>query len=244
MKTLLSLLIAALVVTGSVYSQNEHQVPPPKAQAFGPKFFEELQRMFKTFSGGDLHHIFQQARAIRCSEVTGAGREWRDVAYFSGKAKFGNWVLTNSEEVDSGLAVYIFDGVCRDESSILRVTTKVPVEGGPDVRVNPAVTALFHTDTKAYTFELPYLFRGRDQNGGRIYTFNPQHASDRYITHITSRWECKELTEEYVTHRFLICHTMLFGSDPVDITHGRDKPSYSFGASAYSILADGRIATD
>jgi len=202
---------------------------------------------------GDLHRIFQMARAVPCS-VLANQTEWRDVAFFSGRKKFGNWVDSSLDEVRSHPLIYIFKGVCSDERAPLQVTTKVPVfeptmykdvkatTGEVREKVNPPVRAYFNTDNKSYTFDLPYLFRGKDDNGGSIYTFSPKHVSDHYVTDITSHWECKAVTEEYVTYNFLICHAMLFGHDPVDITHGRDKPSYSFGASAYSILSDGKEA--
>jgi hypothetical protein len=233
----LLIFVAGVGTTG--YGQHEREVPHPTDPDYGPQFFEQLQRMFERYKNGDVHHAFQVARPVQCSELIGDNGEWHDVAFFSGSE--GNWYQENLDEIKADLAVYIFEGMCKDQQSILKVTTKVPVADTRDVKVNPPVTAHFKTDNKSYTFDLPYLFREK-VNGGTFYTFYPKHASDRYVTHITSHWECKAPTEEFATYRFLICHTVLFGHDPVDITHGRDKPTYSFGASTYSILSDGKPA--
>ena len=235
------LLIFVAGVGTAGYGQHEREVPSSSDQDFGPKFFEQLQRMFERYNNGDVHHAFQMARPVGCSELIGDNSEWRYVAFFSGRAKFGNWYQEDLNAIKADPAMYIFKGMCKDKQSLLQVTTKVPVADSRDVKVNPPVTAHFKTDNKSYTFDLPYLFREK-VNGDSVYTFNPKHASDRYVTHITSHWECKAVTEEFATYRFLICHTVLFGHDPVDITHGRDKPIYSFGAATYSILSDGKQA--
>jgi hypothetical protein len=246
---LFSLLAAAGVVVANAYGQHEHEVPPPQEDNYGAKFLDELHRMFGRFSNTDLHHVFETARPVQCSELVRDGGEWQDVAFFNGDRK---WYRASLAEVTNNPAAYIFQGVCRDQRATLRVTTKVPVDesaGYGDrridssearVKVNPPVGATFNSDSKAYTFELPYLFYGKDENGKSVFTFNPRRPSDKYLTHITSRWECKALTEEYLTYQFLICHTMLFGQEPVDIKPARDTGTYSFNASAYSILSDGK----
>jgi hypothetical protein len=252
-----SLLIAAVVMGGNAYGQREREVPPRQGGDYGAEFFDQLRRMFGRFREADLHHVFQMARPVQCSELVADKGVWQDVAFFSGKQKFGNWYRTDLDEVKNDFAVYVFTGDCRTERATLQVTTKVPVDENTgtnrdgrnhfqeiQVKVNAPVSASFNSDSKAYTFELPYLFRGTDQNGDDVYTFNPRHLSDRYVNHVLSRWECKAVTEEYVTYRFLICHTMLFGYEPVDIKPDRrDKPTYSFGASTYSILSDGKEAS-
>lgn len=235
---LLFLLIIGVVKGTNAYGQGGSGVPPSQAGDYGPRFFEQLQRLFERWTDGDIHHVFQMARPIPCADLTGYQNEWRDVAFFSGRKKIENWYRASLDEVKADVDVYIFQGGCPDSRSALQVTTKVPVEHG--FKTNPPVKAYFNTDNKAYTFDLPYLFRGKSDSGDKVYTFRPQHVSDRYVTDITSHWECKAVAEEYVTYKFLICHTLLFGHDPVDITHGRDKPTYSFGASAYTILSDGK----
>jgi hypothetical protein len=243
---LLFLFIVAVGSGTSAYGQGGHEVPHSQAEDYGPEFFDQLQRMFERLTNADIHHVFQMSRPIPCSELTGDQNEWRDVAFFSGRRKIGNWYRASLDEVKADVAVYIFQGACPDARAALQLTTKVPVEEGDRpaaVKINPPVKAYFNTEKKAYTFDLPYLFRGKSENGASVYTFRPRHESDRYVTHITSHWECKAMAEEYATYKFLICHTLLFGHDPVDITHGRDKPTYSFGASAYTILSDGKVAS-
>ena len=240
---LLFLFIVAVASGTTAYGQGGHEVPHLQAEIYGPEFFDQLQRMFGRLSDADIHHVFQMSRSIPCSELTGDQNEWRDVAFFSGRRKIGNWYRASLEEVKADVAVYIFQGGCPDARAALQLTTKVPVEDGARpaaVKVNPPVKAYFNAEKKAYTFDLPYLFRGKSESGASVYTFRPRHESDRYVTHITSHWECKAMSEEYATYKFLICHTLLFGHDPVDITHGRDKPTYSFGASAYTILSNGK----
>jgi hypothetical protein len=238
---LLFLTIIGVASGTNAYGQGGSGLPPLRSGDYGPKFFQQLQRMFESWEEGDIHHAFQTARPIPCSELTGDQNEWRDVAYFSGRKKIENWYRASLDEVKVDVDVYIFQGGCPDSRSGLQVTTQVPVDAG--VKINPPVKAYFNTDNKSYTFELPYLYRGKSDNGDNVYTFRPRHVSDRYVNNITSHWECKAVAEEYVTYKFLICHTLLFGHDSVDFTHGRDKPTYSFGASAYTILSNGKEGT-
>ena len=174
--------VAGLRTAG--HGQHEREVPPTSDPDYGPHFFEQLQRMFERYNNGDVHHAFQMARPVGCSELIGDNSEWRYVAFFSG-AKFGNWYQENLNQIKADPAVYIFRGICKDQQSLLQLTTKVPVAESRDVKVNPPVTAHFKTDNKSYAFDLPYLFRDK-VNGSNVYTFNPKHASDRYVTHITS----------------------------------------------------------
>lgn len=211
--------------------------------------------MFDRFSETDLKHIFQDARPIQCSELIRGTGEWEDVAFFSGNRKFGNWYRSNFDEVMNNVAVFTFEGECGFEQARLRLTTKFPVNEGSvhddgqvgfhdsRARANPPVSTSFNVYTKAYDFELPYLFKGKDENGGSIYTFSPQRVSDRYLTHVTSRWECKALTQEYLTYDFLVCHTYLFGYEPAEIKPDRIQHTTQFGGSAYFILSNGKEAS-
>jgi len=254
----LSLFIAAVVMGGNAYGQLERDVPLRQPVDYGPKFFDQLRHMSERLRQRGLHRVFQMARPIECSELADNDGEWRHVAFFSENRKFRDWYRTSLDEVKNDLATYIFKGACRNKTATLEVTTTVPVdesvkayqEGRIDfseirIKVNAPVRASFVRDNQAYTFELPYLFRGRDQNGGAVYTFNPRNLSDRYVTNVTSRWVCKAVNMEDVTYQFLICHTMLMGHDPVDIKiTSRDRSAVSFGASAYSILSDGKARKD
>jgi hypothetical protein len=257
------LLITGVVVTGNASAQLERAVPTPDnatlpKDEFGPKFFDELGRIFGRLHGANVHHAFQVSRPIQCSDLVNMKSKWRHVAFFSGKQGDRDWYRINRDEVRTDLATYIFEGDCRSKTATLQLATTVPVDESVrayqqgkiqlseiHVKVNPPVKASFNGGSRTYTFELPYLFRGKDENGGAIYTFYPRSLSDRYVTHITSRWECKALDAEDATYRFLICHTILLGHDPIDIKPDmRDKSHISFGTSAYSILSDGKARAD
>src|SRR5579871_6850193 len=137
------LFIAAVVGGTAGYAQHATEIPPRQNQDYGSKFFEQLQRMFERYTEGDLHHIFQMARPVPCSELANDQSEWRDVAFFSGRTKFGNWADANIDEVRSHPLLYMFRGVCSDERAPLNVTTKAPVYGLTpmqiQVKVNPPV---------------------------------------------------------------------------------------------------------
>src|SRR5262249_53041162 len=99
----------------------------------------------------------------------------------------------------------------------------------------------FDAATRAYKFDLPYLFRETDQNGERVYTLYPRRLSDRYATDVMNRWECKAVNADDVTYQFLICHTSLLDRY-VGSRNQQDRGS-GFGSTAYSILSDGREAS-
>jgi hypothetical protein len=251
---LFSVLFAVAAVATNGYGQREREMPPSPGNAYGPKFFEQLQRMVGGLGDSDLRHVFQVSRPIQCSELVRDNGEWRDIAFFSGNGKFGSWNRTTFDEVMNNVGVYIFEGVCDHQQANLRLTTKFPVyesvtrEVGAalqeaPVKVNPPVKASFSVYTKAYTFDLPYLFSGRDDNGRSIYSFSPRRLSDRYLTHVISHWECKAVTEEYLTYQFLVCRTQLFGHEPTDIKPDRETFTASFGGTAYFVLSNGKEAS-
>jgi hypothetical protein len=252
---MLFIFFIATAVTGATrQAQHTPEVAHAPAKDYGPEFFNQLGRMFEGFTNESLRHVFSVSRPIQCSDLVQDQTEWRMVAFFSGREKFGNWYRENVNEVKTDRAVYIFTGDCRDPRSPVQVTTKVPVEPVPrekdgkvnpeeiQIKSNPPVKATFLAQTKAYTFTLPYLFHGKDDNGGSVYTFYPQRLADHYVTNVTSKWECKEVAGEYGSYRFLICHTQLFDLEPVDAVRSRDrdKPLSSWGTSTYAILSDGR----
>jgi hypothetical protein len=163
---------------------------------------------------------------------------------YSAPVQRRSWYRTSATELQNNPDLYVFKGVCTDELATLKVTTTVPVDKSSTkigVKVNAPVTASFTRDIQGYTFDLPYLFRGKDQDDRTVFGFEPRRESDKYLTHITSHWECKAAGEEYLTYQFLICRVTLFGHDPIDIKPDmRDKPSTSYGAVAYSILSNGK----
>jgi hypothetical protein len=248
-------LVTALFAGTNAHGQRERQVPPPQESDYGAKFFDELRRIFGRFRDADLRRVFDSAGPIPCSELVTDKGEWREVAFFNENRKLGDWYRTSLDEVKDDLAVYAFKGSCGGSRAAVQVTTKFPVAESIhafqdrrikfqdiDVNVNAPVTASFNSQTRAYTFDLPYLFRESDQNGGRLYSLYPRRLSDRYATEVTNRWECKAVIADDVTYQFLICNTTLIDRQYGGGQRGQERGS-SFGSSAYSILSDGREAS-
>jgi hypothetical protein len=234
------------------YAQREREVEPPKEDYSG-KFFDELRSIFGRFRDADLRRVFQMAHAIQCSDLVTDKGEWREVAFFNENRRLGDWYRTSIEEVKGDLSTYTFKSPCGGQHASAEVTTKFPVDESIklfqdgkipfrriDVNVNAPVSATFDSQTQAYTFDLPYLYRVRERNGDAIYTLIPPTVSDRYATDVTNRWECKSVTADDVTYQFLICHTTLL---PRNAARARSDSTLSFGASAYTILSDGKEAS-
>ena len=245
------LFVAALLTASGTYAQREREMPPPQIDAYGGKFFDQLQRIFGRFKNEDLERVFKSADPLACSDLVTENGEWRDVAFFNENRSYGDWYRTNIDEVKNDLTVYVFKGACREKRDPVQVTTKFPVheslrayqEGkihfnDIDVNVNAPVTAMYDRETKAYTFDLPYLFRIKDEERDPVYSLNPRRLSDQYVTNMTNRWECKAVTASDVTYRFMICRTSIIPRGPS--SQERPRP---FGASAYSILSDGKEAS-
>lgn len=188
-----------------------------------------------------------------CSELMSGNGEWREVAFFNENRGLGGWFRTSMTEIRSQLDVYTFDGTCDKETAPLRVATRFPVDeslkayrqklidrSDITVLINPPVTASFEKQTRAYTFELPYLFRVSAPNGNLLYALSARTASDQYAPEATNRWECKAVNAEDVTYQFLICRTSLFlKNQPNADANGKAL----YGASAFSILTDGQEAS-
>ena len=249
----LFLLIAALTLRTSAHGQRDNEAQAPQEHEYGRRFFDQLRLIFGRFEDADLQRVFQGARPIRCSDLLKDKGEWRDVAFFNENRKLGGWYRKSLDEVKHDLAVYLFKGTCNGSAEQLRVTTKFPVyesikayqEGiipfqEIDVNVNPPVNVSFNPQNRAYVFDLPYLFRIPNADGDPAYTLNPRHLSDQYARNLASRWECKAVAAEDVTYQFLICHTSLIPLEPAESSQERIRP---FGASAYSILSDGKEAS-
>jgi hypothetical protein len=103
------------------------------------------------------------------------------------------------------------------------------------VKTNAPVGAHFEKLSQAYTFDLPYLFRVSDIGAHPLYALSPRTISDQYAPEAINRWECKAVTAQDVTYRFLICRTTLLSRS---ISNTK-----SFGTSAFSILTDGQEAS-
>jgi hypothetical protein len=245
------LIVAALLTASATYAQREREMPPPQTDAYGGKFFDQLQRIFGRFKNEDLERVFKSSDPIGCSDLVTENGEWRDVAFFNENRNYGDWYRTNIDEVKHDLTVYVFKGACRGKRDPVQVTTKFPVHESVrayqegkihfndiDVNVNAPVTAMYDTAAKAYTFDLPYLFHIKDEGGDPVYSLNPRRLSDQYVTNMMNRWECKAVTASDVTYRFMICRTSIVPHGPS--SQERPRP---FGASAYSILSDGKEAS-
>src|SRR5262245_13715211 len=215
------LLIFVCLAAPEAYALSERD-SPASHEEYGAKFFEELHSICGRFRDADLKRVFQSAHAIQCSDLVTDRGEWRQVAFFNENRKLGDWYRSSLDEVKSDLAAYVFKGGCGGQHASVQVTTKFPVDESIsayqqgrisfrqiDISVNSPVTASYESQTQAYVFDLPYLFKVTDNNGNPIYTLNPRRLSDRYATDVTNRWECKSVTADDVTYEFLICHTTL-----------------------------------
>jgi hypothetical protein len=254
MKRLFQLGLAFALCAGlSALAQREREIPPLDTSDYGGKFFDQLRSIFGRFRDADLRRVFERARPIQCSDLVTDQGEWREVAFFNENRKLGDWYRTSIDEVRSDLAVYIFKGGCGGQRASVQVTTEFPVEESYnayrdgrirfrniDVNVNAPVTARFDSQSQAYVFDLPYLFRVRRADGDQVYTLNPRTLSDRYVPGLTNRWECKSVVAEDVTYQFLICNTTLVRTNA---PAGNRNSAPSFGASGYSILSDGKEAS-
>jgi hypothetical protein len=220
---------------------------------YGTSFFDQLGLIFGRFRDADLQHVFQSARPIQCSDLITDKGEWRAVGFFNENRKLGDWYRKSLEAVKHDLAVYVFKGSCDGATERLQVTTKFPVHESIDayeerkirfdeidVNVNAPVKVSYDPKTRAYAFDLPYLFRVSDHEAGVIYTLNPRRLSDRYATEVVNRWECKAVKADDVTYQFLICRNAVI---PVETAGGRQEKNRPFGALGYTVLSDGKEAS-
>src|SRR5215470_5394587 len=152
-------------------------------QRYDRKFFLQLRSVFGRFRDSDLERTFDRAQPIQCSELVNEDGEWRTVAFFNEKRELGDWYRSNFDEVKRDLSVFMFKGVCRGDHGPVQLTTKFPVSESIEaynqqrirledieVNVNAPVRASFDGQTKAYTWDLPYLFLVGQQNNQDIYS--------------------------------------------------------------------------
>lgn len=237
----------------SAYTQRADEIRPDESTQAEAKFFAQLRRIFGRFRHQDLQQVFQAAQPIQCSELVSDNGEWREVGFFNENRGFGSWFRSSMAEVRSQLDVYTFEGACEKQESSLQVTTQFPVGqslmayrrgkilfGNIGVKINAPVSATFERQTQAYTFDLPYLFRVSNANADPLYALSPRSLLDQYAPEAVNRWQCKAVTAEDVTYRFLICRTsLLLRTAPKSL----DSTKSSYGASAFSILTDGQEAS-
>jgi hypothetical protein len=215
-------------------------------------FFDQLRGIFGRFRDADLQRVFREARAIECSELVGRKGQWRTVAFFNENREFGDWCRQSLEEVKSELEVYTFAGDCKGDRGAIRVATEYPTATGIEaynrreidldqieVMVNDPVKVTLNPRTMAYTFELPYLFRTGRKGSVNLYSLIAPNRDAAYAPEVTSRWECKTVSSEDVTYRFLICRVATVPSGRLS---GKQTWEPSFGASAFFILSDGMEA--
>ncbi|HEY2381661.1 MAG TPA: hypothetical protein VGK48_10835 [Terriglobia bacterium] len=256
----LAVFLAVLAPVTHVALQHESQIAPPAApaagdsQQYGRRFFVQLRAVFGRFRDSDLQRVFAGAQSIQCSELINEPGEWRTVAFFNEKRELGDWYRSNFEEVKSDLSVFIFKGMCRGDHGPVQLTTKFPVSesveaysqgrvglDNVEVNVNAAVRASYDLQSKAYTFDLPFLFLVGHQDDQDIYSLDPPRVvgRDRYATEVTDHWDCKSVAAENVTYQFIICRTTTRSRVRNYRTENAAAP---FGASAYFILSDGKEA--
>jgi hypothetical protein len=225
----------------------------PESTQYGDRFFEQLGSIFGRFRDSDLQHVFQSARPIRCSDLIMEKGEWRAVGFFNENRELGDWYRKSLDAVKRDLAVYVFKGSCEGARERLEVTTKFPVHESIDayearkiafdeidVNVNAPVKVSYEPRTRAYTFDLPYLFRVANPEGNVMYSLNPRHLSDRYATDVVNQWECKAVNADDVTYQFLICRNAVIS---VEAAGNRQEKNRPFGALGYTILSDGKEAS-
>jgi hypothetical protein len=258
MKVSRALLLTTVVAFSAVYAaaQRERVIPRPTedSQQYGRRFFTQLRAVFGRFRDADLQRVFDSAQPVQCSELVNEPGEWRTVAFFNEKRELGDWYRSNFEEVKRDLSVFVFKGMCRGDHGPVQLTTKFPVTESVDaydqgritldeveVNVNAPVRASYDLSTKAYTFDLPFLFLVGQQANQDIYSLDPPRivGRDRYALEVTDHWDCKSVVAENVTYQFLICRTTTM---PRSRYERNQRFSAPFGASAYFILSDGKEA--
>jgi hypothetical protein len=246
------IIVCACLPLDGIPAQNAQQRRPAEEGSFGSKFFEQLRTIFGRFQNSDLDRVFQQSKPIQCSELVGRKGEWRPVAFFNEDRRLGDWCRESLEEVKDDLTVYTFKGGCSGEQGAVQVSTEFPTSASIeayntgridvnqiDVTVNDPVTAVFDPRTTAYKFELPYLFLTGRQGSMNIYSLIAPNRDSAYATDVTNLWECKAVSSNDVTYRFLICRTT---TAPRGTAARNQKWERAFGASAYFILSDGTEA--
>lgn len=246
------LLVCACLPPDDIPAQDVQQTRSAEESRFGSNFFDQLRTIFGRFQNSDLDRVFQQSKPIQCPELVGRKGEWRPVAFFNEDRRLGDWCRESLEEVKNDLTVYTFKGACSGEQGPVQVVTEFPTaasiedyntgridSGQVDITVNDPVTAVFDPKTMAYKFELPYLFLTGRQGPTNIYSLVAPNRDSAYATDVTNRWECKAVSSNDVTYRFLICRTNT-------VPRGRLRPNQrwepAFGAAAYFVLSDGTEA--
>jgi hypothetical protein len=252
-KTVLRLLCVFSILSSCaaaiIPAQRNSSVQPNEESAYGSKFFDQLRSIFGKFRDGDLQRVFQDAQPIQCSELVGSKGEWRTVAFFNENRNLGDWHRQNLEEVKGDLAVYKFTGTCSKEQDTIKVETEFPTAASSDaylnrkidfdhidITANDPVRVSMNSQTKAYIFDLPYLFLTEHRDSRNVYSLIAPDANAVYAEDVTNRWECKMAASKDVTYRFLICRVSII---PRGSMARRMDWRPNFGSSGFFILSDG-----
>src|SRR6516164_11180264 len=195
LRALVFLAVSAVLAPATpATAQRERQISAPAndSQPYSRRFFVQLRAVFGRFRDSDLQRVFDSAQPIQCSELVNEPGEWRTVAFFNEKRELGDWYRSNFEEVKRDLSVFVFKGVCRGDHGPVQLTTKFPVTESVDaydqgrialdeveVNVNAPVRASYDLSTKAYTFDLPFLFLVGQQDNQEIYSLDPPRIVGR-----------------------------------------------------------------
>jgi hypothetical protein len=252
LQTRFLLFVCLLLTATPLLAQRERQVPAPQNSESASKFFSQLKSIFGRFRDAELERAFQLADPIQCTELLSGKGEWRPVAFFNENRDLGGWYRSSIAEVRADLTVYIFKGTCKGERGTIDLTTKYPVgesldafDAGRipfdqiDVNVNAPVRLSFDSRTGGYAFDLPYLYLVKRQGNRSTYSLVPPRFGDQYATEVTNAWECKAVTSDDITYRFLICQTSTQDRRP---QARNQRSSQDFGSKAYFILSDGSEA--
>jgi hypothetical protein len=247
---LFALIPFCALLAADIPAQQDRQNKPGEESSYGSGFFDQLRSIFGRFRNSDLQNVFQEAQPIQCSELISHKGEWKQVAFFNKDRKLSDWCRTSLEEVKIDLTVFAFRGSCSEDSGSIQVATKFPTTAGVkayregkiglnqvDIRANDPVHAVINPKTKAYTFELPYLFL-KNEGSRKIYSFSAPNRNSVYDIDVSSRWECKAVSSKDITYCFLICRV-----STVQKNMRSNKTGYPiFEENAFSILSDGTEA--
>jgi hypothetical protein len=250
----ISLKLSALLLLGALFVPNVLSQAQARMQSeslsYSSGFFNELLTLFGRFRNADLQNVFDRAQSIECSDLIWLKGEWRPVAFFNEDRKLGYWCRLSLEEVKADLTVFTFRGSCSEARGKLKVVTKFPVTAAVkayqkgkvdlsqvDVIENNPVNAVLNAKTKAYTFELPYLFL-TNEGSKRSFSFSPPSRNSVYDMDVSSLWECKAVLSKDVTFRFIICRVSTV------LKNMRNNPTRNttFGENAFFVLSDGTEA--
>ena len=244
---LFALIFYCALSAAEIPAQQDRQKNSEEESSYGSNFFDQLQSIFGKFRNSDLQNVFQEAHPIKCSELINHNGEWKQVAFFNKDRKLSDWCRTSLDEVKTDLTVFTFRGSCSEDGGRVQVATKFPTAAGVkaynlgkinldqvDIMTNDPVNALVNPETKAYTFELPYLFL-KNEGLRRVYSFTAPNRHSLYDKDVSSRWECKTVSSKDITYCLLICRVSTIQKN----MRSNETRHPTFEENAFSILSDG-----